>query len=42
VLKIATEIFNGDLKGYSDLPDSKETREEVLKPFMKELIRGSI
>jgi hypothetical protein len=29
-LKIATEIFNGDLKGYSGLPDSKETREEVL------------
>jgi hypothetical protein len=29
-LKIATEIFNGDLKGYSELPDSKETREEIL------------
>jgi len=27
VLKVALEIFNGDLKGYAKVPDEKEIRE---------------
>jgi hypothetical protein len=30
VLKVALEIYNGDIKGYSNLPDEKEVREKHL------------
>lgn len=42
MLKIAMEIYNGDLKGYAKLPDQKEVREDCLKNFMKDLIKRSI
>ena len=34
VLKIAMEIYNGDLKGYAKLSDQKEIRERQLLPYM--------
>ena len=42
VLKVALEIFNGDLKGYVMLPDEKDVREALLKAFMKDLLKSSI
>ena len=39
ILKVALEIYNGDLKGYSFVPDDKEVREAQLQPYMKELIK---
>ena len=42
VLKIALEIYNGDLKGYAKIPDEKEVREAYMKTFMKELLKSSI
>jgi hypothetical protein len=42
VLKVSLEIYNGDLKGYAKVPDEKEVRERILKPFMKEMIKDSI
>ena len=42
VLKIALEIYNGEAKGYSKVPDEKEIREGLLKGFMKDLIKDSV
>lgn len=42
VLKIAMEIYNGDLKGYAKLSDQKEIRERQLLPYMQELIKRKI
>lgn len=42
VLKIAMEIYNGDLKGYAKLSDQKEIRERQLLPYMKDLIKRKI
>lgn len=42
VLKVALEIYNGELKGYSKVPDEKEVREKIMKPFMKDMIKDSI
>jgi hypothetical protein len=42
VLKVALEIFNGDLKGYAKVPDEKEIRESILRSFMKDLLMTSI
>jgi hypothetical protein len=42
VLKVSLEIFNGDLKGYSQVPDEKEVRERFLKSFMQDLIKTSV
>ena len=41
-MKVALEIFNGDLKGYVMLPDEKDVREALLKAFMKDLLKSSI
>ena len=42
MLKIALEIYNGDLKGYAKVPDEKDVREMQMKPYMKELLKTSI
>jgi hypothetical protein len=42
VLKVALELFNGDLKGYAKVPDEKEVRESMLRSYMKDLLRTSI
>lgn len=42
VLKVALEIYNGDTKGYSKVPDEKESREQMLKGVMKEMIKESV
>jgi len=42
VLKVALEIFNGDLKGYAQVPDEKDLRERLLQPYMKDLLKQSI
>lgn len=42
VLKVALEIYNGDLKGYAKVPDEKEIREYVLKGYLKDLLKSSI
>lgn len=39
---MALEIFNGNLKGYAQVPDEKEIREALLKPYMKDLVKTSI
>ena len=36
------EIFNGDVKGFALLPDLKESREEKLGDYMRDLIFQSI
>jgi len=42
VLKVALEIYNGDIKGYAKVPDEKEAREGLLQGVMKEMIKESI
>lgn len=42
VLKVALEIYNGDLKGFAKVADEKEIREQQMKPFLKELLKSSI
>ena len=42
VLKVSLEIYNGDLKGYGEVPDQKDVREAMLKSYMKDLLRTSI
>ena len=42
ILKVALEIYNGELRGYANVPDEKEVREVMLKKYMKELIKESI
>ena len=42
VLKIAMEMYNGDLKGYAKLSDQKDIREQQLLPYMQDLIKRKI
>lgn len=42
VLKVALEIYNGETKGYAKVPDEKEIREGILKPFMLDMIKDSV
>jgi len=42
VLKTALEIYNGEIKGFSRVPDEKEVREGLLGGFMKDLIKDSV
>jgi hypothetical protein len=42
LLKVATEIFNGYLKGYGRVPDEKELRESQLRGYMQDLLWSSI
>lgn len=42
VLKVALEIYNGETKGYSKVPDEKDAREGLLKGFMKDMIKESV
>jgi len=42
VLKVALEIYNGEIKGFAMLPDAKQRRQEFLKDYMKKLILQSI
>jgi len=42
VLKVALEIYNGEIKGFALLPDAKERRQSFLKDYMKKLILTSI
>ena len=42
VLKVALEIYNGDIKGYALVPDEKEVREEKLQGYMQDLIKTNI
>ena len=42
VLKVCLEIYTGDSKGFSKVPDEKETREKQLKPYMKDMIKDSV
>lgn len=41
-LKVALEIYNGELKGYAQVPDEKEIREGILKGFMKDMVMDSV
>lgn len=42
VLKAALEIYNGEVKGFSRVPDEKEVREGLLGSFMKDMIKESV
>lgn len=42
VLKVALEIYNGDLKGLAKVADEKELREMQMKSYLKELLKTSI
>ena len=42
VLKTALEIYNGEVKGLSRVPDEKEVREGLLGSFMKDMIKDSV
>ena len=42
VLKVALEIYNGEIKGFALLPDATERRRSFLKDYMKKLILTSI
>ena len=42
MLKVALEIYNGEIKGFALLPDAKERRQSFLKDYMKKLISTSI
>lgn len=42
VLKVALEIYNGEIKGFALLPDAKDRRQHFLKDYMKDLILASI
>jgi len=42
VLKVALEIYNGELKGYAGVPDEKDAREGALQSYMKEMIKESV
>lgn len=42
VLKVALEIYTGELKGYTKVPDEKEMREGILLSFMKDQIKDSV
>ena len=42
VLKTALEIYNGEVKGFSRVPDEKEIREGLLGSFMKYMIKESV
>ena len=37
-MKIAIEIYNGEIKGFAHLPDLKEMRESLLQKYMRDLI----
>lgn len=41
-LKVALEIYNGEIKGFAMLPDAKERRQKYLKDYMKQLILTQI
>ena len=41
-MKLALEIYNGDLKGYANVADEKEVREENLKGYMEDLVKSTI
>lgn len=42
LLKLALEIYNGDLKGYAKVPEEKEIREAQMQSYMKDLLRTNI
>ena len=42
MLKVALEIYNGEIKGFALLPDATERRRSFLKDYMKKLILTSI
>ena len=39
---MALDIYNGDLKGYSLVPDEKDAREADLRDYMQDLIKTTI
>lgn len=42
VLKVALEIYNGEQRGYSGVPDEKLAREKEMRPYLKNLLKDSI
>ena len=42
ILKVALDIYNGDLKGYSQVSDDKTVREKELRTYMQDLIKTTI
>ena len=42
LMKIAIEIYNGEIKGFANLPDLKEMRENLLNVYMRELIQDQV
>ena len=42
MLKVALEIYNGEIKGFAMLPDARERRQNFLKDYMRKLIMTSI
>ena len=42
ILRAALDIYNGKLIGLAGIPDQKETREQMLRDEMRELLRENI
>jgi hypothetical protein len=42
LLKVSLDLYNGELKGYAEVPDEKEIREGMLKVYLKEIIRDAV
>ena len=42
VLKIGLEVYTGESKGFSKVPDEKEKREKLLKEHMRDMIKDSV
>jgi hypothetical protein len=42
VLRAAVDIYNGKLIGLAGIPEYKETREQMLRDEMKDLVRENI
>jgi vacuolar protein sorting-associated protein 8 len=42
ILRAALDIYNGKLIGLAGIPDHKETREQMLRDEMKDLLRENI
>ena len=42
ILKVALEIYRGEIRGLALLPDTKERREKVMVDYMKRLIMSTI
>ena len=42
VLKVAIQIYNGDIRGFALLPAAQEERKAFMQEYMKRLLKTSI